>query len=127
MRQKSQRGDLDGALREADQAAREYSSGNTEWSWRFRVLKAQILVLRGSPQDALILLKDPLPDSLHTTDVAVRQQMVLGLSHDFLQQYDEAEKNLADAAQSARANQPALLGDVMLSRGTLEADRKNYP
>ncbi|MGH9757582.1 MAG: CHAT domain-containing protein, partial [Candidatus Acidiferrales bacterium] len=127
VRQKSQRGDLDGALREADQAAREYSSGNTEWSWRFRVLKAQILVLRGSPQDALILLKDPLPDSLRATDVAVRQQMVLGLSHDFLQQYDEAEKNLADAAQSARAYQPALLCDVMLSRGTLEADRKNYP
>lgn len=127
VRQKSQKGDLDGALREADLASRSYSSGNAEWAWRFRVLKAQILVLRGSPQAALLLLKNPLPDSLRTTDVAVRQQMVLGLARDFLQQYDEAEQNLADAEQSARAYQPALLCDVMLSRGTLEADRKNFP
>jgi len=90
LRQKTRRGELDAALREADQAYREYSGKNAEWAWRFRVQKAHILVLRGSTNAAIELLTENLPASLASSDVAVRRHMVLGLAHDFSQQFDQA-------------------------------------
>ncbi len=126
LREKTRRGELDAALREADQAYREYSGKNAEWAWRFRVQKAHILVLRGSTNAAIELLTENLPASLASSDVAVRRHMVLGLAHDFSQQFDQAESDLNAAEQLARSSQPALLGDVMQSRGILEFDRGRY-
>ena len=117
---------MDPAFSEADQAYRKYSKKNTEWAWRFRVLKAQILVSRGSNEEALALLNDDLPVTLANTDVAVRRKMVQGLACDYSQQYANAEKYFADAQQLASAYAPELLGDVATSRGGLEVHEEKY-
>jgi CHAT domain-containing protein/Tfp pilus assembly protein PilF len=117
---------LDSALNEADQAYRKYSKKNVEWAWRFRVLKAQILVSRGSNEEALALLHDDLPPALANTEVAARREMVQGLACDYSGQYANAEKYLADAQQMASAYAPALLGDVATSRGGLEVHEEKY-
>jgi len=117
---------LDPALKEADEAFRKYSKKNIDLAWRFRVLKAQILVLRGSNEEALALLSEDLPQPLANTEVAVRRKMVQGLACDYSEQYTSAEKYFADAQQLADAYVPALLGDVAMSRGALEVHEEKY-
>jgi CHAT domain-containing protein/Tfp pilus assembly protein PilF len=117
---------LDPALNEADEAYRKYSKKNIDLAWRFRVLKAQILVLRGSNEEALALLSEDLPQPLANTEVAVRRKMVQGLACDYSEQYASAEKYFADAQQLASAYAPALLGDVAMSRGALEVHEEKY-
>src|SRR5260370_27451900 len=124
LRQRTRRGELDAALREADQAYREYFGKSAEWAWRFRVQKAHILVLRGSTNAAIELLTENLPASLASSDIALPPHMILALPPSFSTQFDQAESDLSAAEQLARSSQPALLGDVMQSRGILEFDRK---
>lgn len=126
MREEARRGDLDAALKDVQQAFREYSSRDAGWAWQFRVLNAHVLVLRGSNSEALKLLDEELPVSLRLSEVAVRRRMVQGLAHDFSQEYDKAEEDLKDAEKLARDYQPNLLADVEQSKGTLEVDLKKY-
>jgi hypothetical protein len=55
------RGQLDAALREADLSYRAYANRDPYWSASFLVLKAHVLLLRGSYNDALELLRSDLP------------------------------------------------------------------
>jgi len=120
-------GEYDIALQEADRAYQEYSrANNIEWAWRFRVLKAQVLVQRGSLSESLELLNEDLPASLRNSDVAVRRRMEQGLAHDFSHQYDKAGQDLKDAEKLARDYQPSLLADVEQSKGILDVDLRNY-
>jgi CHAT domain-containing protein len=121
-------GQYDVALQEADRAYTEYSRAkNTEWAWRFRVLKAQVLVQRGSLSESLQLLNEDLPASLRNSDVAVRRRMEQGLAHDFSRQYDKAEEDLKDAEKLARTYQPSLFADVEQAKGILDVDLRKYP
>jgi CHAT domain-containing protein/Flp pilus assembly protein TadD len=125
IRQLMQRGALDDALRQVEQLSHTYSQ-NPEWSGRFRVLKAQIMVMRGSDGEALLLLKDDPPPNLAKTDVAVRRKMVQGIAYDHLQEFDRAEGSFAEARGLASEYEPGMLGDLELSQGALELDRRNY-
>ncbi len=124
--QDTQRGELNAALQGADQAYRRYANKDMYWAWRFRVLQAHILVLRGSSEDALQLLKQDLPPDLGSTDVAVRQKLVQGLAFEASQKPADAERILDEAADRARSNHPNLLGDVVLARGTLLVNEQKY-
>ena len=120
-----QRGALDDALRQVEQLSHTYSQ-NPEWSGRFGVLKAQIMVMRGSDGEALLLLKDDPPPNLAKTDVAVRRKMVQGIAYDHLQEFARAEGSFAEARGLASEYEPGMLGDLELSQGALELDRRNY-
>jgi CHAT domain-containing protein/Tfp pilus assembly protein PilF len=121
-----ERGNLPTAFAEADGGYRQYSSSDEEWAWRFRVLDAEILVWRGLSKDALALLDAPLPLTLSHGDIAIRKPMVEGLADCFLQRFDDAERKLSTAEQLAESNQPDLLGEVAISRGTLSLLLGNY-
>jgi CHAT domain-containing protein len=90
------------------------------------VQKAHILVLRGSTKAALELLSEDLPSSLATSDIAVRQKLVVGLAHEFSQQFDVAERDFSAAEQLATSFQPALSGDVAQAQGILKSDQNKY-
>jgi CHAT domain-containing protein/Tfp pilus assembly protein PilF len=126
VREEAQSGHLDAALKDVEHAFQEYSGKDIGWAWQFRVLKAHILVLRGSNSEALQLLKGDLPVPLRFSEVAVRRRMVQGLAHDFSQQYDMAEEDLQEAEKLARTYQPSLLADVEQSKGTLEVDQGKF-
>jgi CHAT domain-containing protein/Tfp pilus assembly protein PilF len=126
IQQKKQRGDLNAALQQADHLYREYAGKNVEWAWRFRVIKAEILVRRGSISDALLLVDDDVPPSLATTDIPIRRRIVRGLAAQSSQRFGDAEREFSEAEQLARSVQPAQLGDVLLSRGALEAQQQKY-
>jgi len=124
--QKTQSGDLEGAQRDADNAQHKYENKNVEWAWRFRVLKAQILVMRGSYKDSLALLKENVPAAFAHTDLAARRKMVQGLGNEYLEHFDESAADLSEAEQIADSSHPQLQGEIARALGTLEADRKNY-
>jgi len=122
-----QRGELKNALADANLALQQYGDDDTEWAWRFRILKAQILVSQSDSKGALQLLHGNLPASLSKTDVAVRKLMVEGVSYRYAQQFEQAQTKLSEAEQLARAAQPQMLPEVLNNRGALEVDIVQYP
>lgn len=127
IRHEAQLGQMDAALRDAKAAYANYGRKSLELAWRFRVLKAHILVLRGSYGDALHLLDETVPPRLAHSEIAVRRELVRGLAHTFSQQFEEADKDLRNAAEMAQSFQPTLLGDISQARGDLELERNRYP
>jgi hypothetical protein len=106
------------ALKDIDGALPQSADGSVEWTWRFKVLKAQILLYSSNFQEALALLGEPLPASLAGTDIPVRKAMMEGIAHRQSQQFPESHKNLNEAEQLARVSHPELLGEVERSRRT---------
>jgi CHAT domain-containing protein len=121
-----QQGDLTNALKEVNRALAEFGDKSEEWDWRFRLLKAQILISQSNPKEALSLLKGDLSTPLAATDIAVRRVMYEGIADRYAQQFKESEKQLADAERLATSFQPQLLCDVLNARGALEAAEKKY-
>ena len=95
------------------------SAADVEWASRFRVLKAEILRRQGKFDDCLALLEAPLPEQFAKSDIAVWRKITQGTAEAFLGQYDLAEKSLTEAEALAKQNQPDLLGEVALKKGTL--------
>lgn len=119
-------GDLATALAEANRAIRQYGGRSQEWDWRFRILKAQILISQSSPEDAISLLKADLPASLSSSDIAVKKPMFEGIAHTYDQRFEDAEQEIQEAERLANIFQPQLLSEVLNARGSLEvAEKKN--
>jgi CHAT domain-containing protein len=119
-------GDLNGALLEVNRASTRYGTTSPEWDWRFRILKAQVLVSQSAPKEALSILRGDLPASLARTDVAVRKVIYESIAHRYAQEFDQSEEKLTDAERLATAAQPQLLCEVFNAKGALEAAEKKY-
>jgi CHAT domain-containing protein len=116
-RLKLKQGQLQSALEETDRACQRYSSGQSEWHWRFKVLRAEILARQGLHKESLELLRAEPPASLGTADLAVRRNLVQGAASAWLQQPNDAAEFLARAGTLARAHHPDLLAEVALALG----------
>ncbi len=117
---------LQTALIEADQAYKSYAPRSQEWAWRFRILKAQILVSQFEAEKTLELLRAELPPALFSSDVAVRKLIFEGIAHRIAQNFEDSERKLAEAEQLAKSSQPGLLCEVLNARGALEVDERKY-
>ena len=117
-------GDLSTALAEANGAIKQYHGRSQEWDWRFRILKAQILISQSSPEEALSLLKLDLPHFLSSSDIAVRKAMFEGIAHIYDQRFGDAEQEIAEAERLANSFQPQLLSEILNARGSLEVAEK---
>jgi CHAT domain-containing protein len=125
VREQMRTGHLDLAQRDVDSGLARVQKSDPDWAPRFRVVKARILMMRGSYADSLALLKDPLPPSLARTDTEVERAMVQSLDFDFLQQYPDAEEAISRAESLANSINSPLLGAVEQTRGIVEDDRNN--
>ena len=119
-------GQLDAALRDVDAALTTYQTKNPEWAARFRVVKARILMIRGSYSDSLRLALEPLPASLLHTETEVEQKMALGLDYDYLQQFELSDQAISEGESLAATTNSSFVGSLAQSRGILEVDRRNY-
>lgn len=118
--------DADKALKEVDDALARLAAKNLEWTWRLKILKAQVLLYKSSYQEALSLLNDSLPAPFVGSDIAVRKAMMEGNAHRQAQQFAESERKLGEAEQLARTSHPQVLADVLNARGALEVDEKKF-
>lgn len=112
-------GDLAAARADADAASTDALTSSAEWTFRFRVLKAEILRRQGLTDEALALIDLPPPDQLAKSDAAVWRKITQGGAYSYLGRYDDSEKALAEAESLAHLNHPELLGQVALTKGTL--------
>jgi CHAT domain-containing protein len=88
-------------------------------------LKAEILIARSSPQEALALLQGDLPPSLASTDIAVRKALFQGIAYRSLQQSAQADEKLAEAEKLANSIQSPSLCQVLIAQaGLLFNDEK---
>jgi CHAT domain-containing protein len=120
-------GDLAGAFKTSEDFLHQARDADSEWAWRFRVLKAEIFIWRGMSKDALALLDANPPASLQGTDIAARRELVQGLALCYLQRFLESEQHLAAAQNLAETTQPDLLGEILLGHGTLAVLQNEYP
>jgi CHAT domain-containing protein len=104
-------GELKPALVEADAGFRG------EKSWRFRLLKAEILLANGDAPTAVEVLNAADPE---TDDLRARLAMHRGQARYLLSDYPAAESDLNQARDLARnLNEPVLDAQIELRRGAL--------
>ena len=113
-------GDFNVALTDANRASEKYGKVSPEWDWRFRILRAEILISRSAPHDALAVLKGELPPSLASTDVAVGKLMYEGIAYRYFQQFAQAEDKLAEAEKLATSMQSQLLCQILIAKAGVE-------
>jgi CHAT domain-containing protein/Tfp pilus assembly protein PilF len=113
-----ERGEIQPALTETERILRCYPTQNSEWHWRFTVLKAEILHRQGLDGESLALLKPELPLYLASSDIAVRRKLTQAMASAFTQQMSDAGRFLAEAETLAKAGNVELLGEVTLKKGT---------
>jgi CHAT domain-containing protein len=119
-------GDLNGALADVNRASQKYGGISPEWNWRFRILKAEILVSRSSAHEALAVLQGELPPSLSSTDVAVRKALYEGTAYRYLQQSAQADEKLAEAEKLANSIQSHLLCQVLIARAGVLFNQEKF-
>jgi CHAT domain-containing protein len=113
-RLKMKRGQLQPARDDAERAERRFPSAQSEWHWRFHVLRAEILARQGSYDEVLKLMAAEPPASFATADFAVRRKIVQGVATEWLRQ-PGAARFLAEGEALARAHHPELLDEVVLA------------
>lgn len=119
-------GNLALASSEVEAALRRFSS-TEEWLWRFRIQKARILASQSNLPSALGVLEADLPERLATSEVGVQKVLFQGVIYRLSQKYEESERAFVSAEQLATSWRQSLLPKVLIERGALEIDRKNYP
>lgn len=100
---------------------------STEWHWKFRTLKAEVLLRKRSSQESLDLLGPNLPETLRSSETAVWQKLTEGSASAYLYEFADADRFLAAAKALASKYHPELLGEVSLRTGTLDFLRGDTP
>src|SRR5262249_23361454 len=118
-------GEYDSALTHLDQVLRRRSA-NDEWGWRFRLLKARVLVSRKESKEALELLAQEVPSNLASTDIDEQRKLFQGIAHRHAQRFAAATKAFAEAQALAGNLAPSIQGQLLVAQGDLEIDQKNY-
>jgi len=111
-----ERGNFEAALAGADRGLRE-SSRDQLWNWKFRVLKAEILLWQTDSSAIIRLLTPPPPPGLSDKEIIVRATAIKGLAHGYLRHDHEAEALLQDAADEAVKAAPDYLCQVIQYQG----------
>ena len=76
---------------------------------------------QGFYEDSLALLRFDIPQKLARSDVAVWQELTRTSAYTYLSRFEEAHSALAHAQTLVTGNQPLLLGEAYLRRGTLDS------
>ena len=119
-----QRGDLIHAEEKASLGTKQWQN-SPEWSWRFRILKAEILVWRGLSKDSLEEIKD-IPPAQLPTDIVVRWRTTRALAFCLLRQYDDADRLFLEAHSLSSSNRSDLLAEILAGQGLAALFRNNY-
>jgi CHAT domain-containing protein len=126
LKQAVDRGEFSYALTRADGALRRYGSRDAIWDWRFRVLKARILVSRSQGEEALSLLAPEPPADLTSTEIPEQRKLYQGIAHRYNQRFTDAERDFEEAERLAQPLAPLYTCQVLIARAALWVDEKKY-
>jgi CHAT domain-containing protein len=109
------KGDLTAALAQVGDGFKKCGSSR-EWCWKFRLLKADILLAMAQSEAALDLLD--VTETPPTPDLQARRRMHQGQAFYRLTDYPHAEKALGEARTLAVAcDSPLLIAEVEIRQG----------
>lgn len=121
-----QRGDLAQALTLADRGLADFRN-NEEWRWRFRLLKAEVLLTQGSPE-ASKLLREPLPPLPTTPELQSRLLLDQGLTEFSVSHYPESKRLFDQSLAVAMSHQlQSLIAEIKFRRGATLARLGDAP
>ncbi len=118
-RMKLKRGEVVMASEETERGLQHFPSEQSEWHWRFRVLKGEALARQGQSSECLKLLTPEPPAFLAATDIAVRRKLVQGVASARLQRIAEGQGFVAESESLARTVHPELLGEVLSAKAVI--------
>jgi tetratricopeptide (TPR) repeat protein len=125
IRQEIGHGQLDAALQHLDQIIVRHSAKD-EWGWRFRILKARILVLRKQPQEALTLLDPDVPVSLTPTEIPGLRKLTQGMAYRSAQHFAQARRSFEEAESMSGQLSPSVRCELLIAEGNLAIDERAY-
>jgi CHAT domain-containing protein len=106
---------FDEALRKADEGYRQ-SRSDPAWSWKFRTLKAEVLLRKALPDEALSLLADKPPPEVPAAVVA-RKRIIQGQALCSLNRASEAAAVLNEAQNEISSADLVLNAELAFERG----------
>lgn len=118
----------DVALARADNdLSKAHKIADARLEWRFRLLKAEILVARRDPAAALHVLEQQPPAGPDWAEFRGKALLLRGQAANLLSRYQEAEKLIAQAADAAhQSGSPSLEAQVDLRRGFLQLRQGDF-
>jgi len=117
-------GDLLASQEEAEHGYEEFVKSHPEWALKFRVLKAEILVVRGMSSQALELLAEVPASSDQSSAISVFT--LRAVSYARLHQFSDSERELQDAERLCAAISSEACGEVLRGRGVLSTEEGRY-
>lgn len=91
-------GDLPEAQTQASKAAQEFATSSSKWSWKFRLLEANVRTQQGRSSEVLDLLHDELPSPISTDEFVILRHVYRAVAFARLNHFPEATQE----AQQAR-------------------------
>jgi CHAT domain-containing protein/tetratricopeptide (TPR) repeat protein len=113
-------------LPEVDAALLRFGARRPDWEWRFRVLKARILVSRSQAEDALSVLQPEPPPSLASTDIPEQRKLYQGIAHRYTQRFGDAEQDFEAVRKLAEPLGPFYICQFLIADAALRVDESNY-
>ncbi len=120
------RGEFNSTLAEVNGALRSYRTSSPEWEWRFRTLKARILISSSRSEEALAVLDPEPPVSLARTEIPEQRKLYQGIAHRYTQQFTEAERDISAAGKYAEQLGTFYKCQLLIAEADLSVDEKKY-
>lgn len=105
---------------------RRYGSRSPEWEWRFRILKARILVSTSRSEEALATLQSEPPASLASTEIPEQRKLYQGIAHRYTQRFAEADSDFAAARKLLTTLAPRYACQLLIAAAALLVDQGEY-
>ena len=119
------KGDAVAAASEAEKGYRDFHTSGPEWAWKFTILKARVLHVRGMDDEALKLLASE-PAAPPSGELAVQKLRWEGLAYASLHRFVKADEAFAKAEPLCKVAHYPVCADVVGAQGVLEMDRGHY-
>ena len=116
-----QRGDLQQALALAERGFAQFQNNtNSEWYWKFRLLKAEVLLTQGKASEGAKLLQEPVSELPDLAELKSRYLLDQGQAKFSISQYPESKRLFDQALQLAKSHDLQLLiAEIELRRGAV--------
>jgi CHAT domain-containing protein/tetratricopeptide (TPR) repeat protein len=123
-------GDLPKALKDSQEAYRQFETTSSGSAADFRLESAKILIWQGNNKDALVLLQQ-MPIVSSDTKFEVRRKILLSIAQARLGQLDQAEITILEAERqspdsSLRAEVAGAKGSVDMEKSDLEDAERQF-
>lgn len=105
------------ALAATDAALRGAGTAEDEWTWAFRVFRAELLAQSGKRDEARAILEPPLPQRFATSEAEVRRVLTLAMIDAIEKSTASAQTHFTRAFDLATAHRPLLVPEVLIAAG----------